>query len=206
MDNDIGLNDLAHLVAPDTPVSTVSNPEPALKDYNVVGVFHDQDDSRDAVLAMESIEIDDAALGLLTFGSIESPRGMQPQDRAIVGETLRRTAKGAAIGAVIGALLVGLGALAFSGSDAIGGAAGGAIGGALFGAFLGGLWGAFVRFGGSDAYRQSYTPDRSATTLVSLHTDSPDHAQEARRRMASINGTTPTTVRRDGRRLWAEPA
>ncbi|WP_040495049.1 hypothetical protein [Ilumatobacter nonamiensis] len=201
MENDLGLRDIARVIAPDAEIATTSNPEPVLRAYNVVGVFNEEQDSRDAVLALESIDADDAAIGLVTLGHVEHPTGIQPEDRRITGETLRRAGIGAAIGAVISALVIGLGALAFSTSTV---AIGGAIGGALFGAFIGGLWGAFVKFGGSDAYRQSFGPDDRATTLVSLHTDSRDHAQEARSLMGLIAGTTPTMVRRDEQRVWAE--
>lgn len=201
MENDVGLRDIAHVIAPDAEIASTSNPEPVLRAYNVVGIYHEEDNSRDAVLALESIDADDAAIGLVTLGHVEHPTGIQPEDRRITGETLRRAGIGAAIGAVISALVVGLGSLAFATSTV---AIGGAIGGALFGAFIGGLWGAFVKFGGSDAYRQSFGPDEHATTLVCLHTDSFDHAQEAQALLGLIADTTPTIVRRDEHRVWAE--
>lgn len=201
MENDVGLRDLAQLIAPDAPIASTSNPEPALRSYNVVALFREQDDTRDAVLALESIEADDAAIGLVTFGALDAPSGFQPEDRRITSETLSRAGKGAAIGAVISALIIGLGSLAFSTSTV---AIGGAVGGALFGAFIGGLWGAFLRFGGSDAYRQSYGPDQHARSLVALHTDSFAHAQEAQSLMGLIGGATPTVVRRDENRIWSD--
>lgn len=200
--NDIGLRDIARLVKPDTEIASASNPEPPLLAYNVVGVFSEQDDSRDAVLALESIEADDAAIGLVTFGSTDSTVGFRREDTKITGETIGRAGTGAAIGAVIAALIVGLGSLAFSTSTM---ALGGAIGGALFGAFIGGLWGAFIRFGGSDAYRQSFAGDEHATTLVALHTDDLDHAREGQRLMAMIAEVTPIMVRHDEERIWTEP-
>jgi len=201
MENDIGLRDIAHLVKPDAEIASASNPEPTLRAYNVVGVFADQDDTRDAVLALESIEADDAAIGLVTFGSMDSPSGFQPEDRKITSETLGRAGKGAAIGAVLAALIIGLGSLALSTTSV---AIGGAIGGALFGAFIGGVWGAFIRFGGSDAYRQSFTIKEHATTLVALHTDSHEHAQEAQNLLGVIAEVRPSMVRRDEDRVWTE--
>lgn len=201
MDNAIGLRDIARLVKPDAEIASASNPEPTLRAYNVVAVFADGDETRDAVLALESIEDDDAAIGLVTFGSMDSPSGFQPEDRKITGETLGRAAKGAAIGAIVAALIIGLGSLAFSTTTV---AVGGALGGAMFGAFIGGVWGAFLRFGGSDAFRQSFTIEENATTLVALHTDHPDHAREAQRLMGLIAEVTPSIVRRDDDHVWTE--
>jgi hypothetical protein len=99
--------------------------------------------------------------------------------------------KGAALGAVVGAVLVG-GVTALIDSSIWMGAA---IGGAIFGLVVGAMWGAFIRMGGSDAYRQTFVETSSPTlTIVSLHSDDRAEADEARRRLALEAETAPVVV------------
>lgn len=201
MENDVGMRDIARLIAPDAEIVAASNPEPILRSMNVVAVFESDDTSRNAVLALEGLEDDDSAIGLTALGHERRSQGVQPEDPAIAGDALRRAAKGAAIGAVISAVVIGGATALISVSGVVVGAA---LGGALFGAFVGGVWGAFIRFGGSDAYRQTFIENEHGVSLVSLHTDDVDKAQEARNRLSLESLSTPMMFRRDGDRVWAE--
>jgi len=61
--------------------------------------------------------------------------------------------------------------------------------------FVGAMWGAFIRMGGSDAYRQTFVETSSPTlTIVSLHSDDRAEADEARRRLALEAETEPVVV------------
>ncbi len=201
MQNDLGLRDIARLVAPDADIVSASDPEPMLKAINVVAIFDSQETSRNAVLGLESMENDDAAIGLVALGHEARTVGIQPEDSTITNETLGRAAKGALVGAVVAALLIGAGTALFSVNGIVIGAA---VGGALFGAFIGGVWGAFVRFGGSSAYRQSFVRNDHGVTLVSLHTDDRAEAEEAERVLGLQSASPPMVFHRDGDRLWAD--
>lgn len=201
MENDVGMRDIAHLIAPDADIVAASNPEPVLRSMNVVAVFESDDTSRNAVLALEDLEDDDSAIGLTALGHESRSQGVQPEDQSIAGDALRRAAKGAAIGAVVSAFVIGGATALISVSGVVVGAA---LGGALFGAFVGGVWGAFLRFGGSDAYRQAFVQNEHGVSLVSLHTNDATKAQEARDRLAIESISTPMMFRRDGDRVWAE--
>ena len=96
-----------------------------------------EEESRNAVLALETIESDDSALGLVDFGSDRPRQETAPTDARITAEALRPAAKGAAIGAVAAALIVGLSTMLLGAGDLADAAA---VGGALFGAFVGGTW------------------------------------------------------------------
>src|SRR5207342_3635738 len=101
--------------------------------------------------------------------------------RGPIDEMTPRMLKGAALGFFVGAVLVG-GVTALIDSEIWVGAA---IGGAIFGLVVGAIWGAFLRMGGSDAYRQTFVETTSPTlTIVSLHSDDRVEAEEARRRLA----------------------
>ncbi|WP_420452154.1 hypothetical protein [Ilumatobacter sp.] len=211
MQNDKGVRDLAKILAPDATIVSTSSPEPALKSLNVVAIFDDDEASRSAVLALEGVENDDASIGLVSLASKsagaadERPEaraaGVQPEDTDIASDTLGRTAKGGIIGAVVGAAIFALvGFLLAEGGVIIGAA----VGGALFGAFIGGVWGAFARFGGSDAYRESFARNEGGITLVSLHTDDADEARRAEELLADGSLSAPMVFRRDGDRVWSE--
>lgn len=199
MTNDKNIHDLVQMIDPEAPIISVSHPEPALRRHNVVATYATQEESRNAVLALESFEDDDAAIGLVALGHEDRPSGIQPQDSAITGSTMRRAGKGAAIGAVVTALVIGGAAVLI---DPSGIAVGAAAGGALFGAFVGGVWGAFVRFGGSDAYRQSFVENDRGVTLVSFHTGDESSARKAQD-LLSLESMSPAVhFGRDGDRVW----
>ena len=201
MGSDLGVRHLASLMAPDAQIVSASNPEPTLRRFNVVAIYDDEQASRDAVLRLEKLENDDAAVGLVALGHEARRPGVQPEDDEIAGETLGRTAKGAVAGAIVGAVVIGLAALAFAETGV---AIGAAVGGALFGAFVGGVWAAFGKFGGSDAYRQSYVKNEGGVTLVSLHTADRDEAARARDALAETSLSRPMLFHRDGDRVWSD--
>ena len=201
MGSDLGVRHLASLMAPDAQIVSASNPEPALRRYNVVAIFDDEEASRDAVLRLEKLENDDAAVGLVALGHESRRPGVQPEDTEISGDALGRARNGGLIGAAIGAVIIGLASLAFGDSGV---AIGAAAGGALFGAFIGAVWGAFVKFGGSDAYRQSYVENEGGVTLVSLHTADRDEAATARDTLAETSLSRPMLFHRDGERVWSD--
>jgi len=199
MNNDKSIRELITNIRPDAPIISVSHPEPSLQRHNVVATYRTQEASRNAILTLERFQADDAAIGLVALGHEERPSGLQPQDSTIAGSTLRRAGKGAAIGAIVTALIVGVAAVLIEpGGIAIGAAAGGA----LFGAFVGGVWGAFIRFGGSDAYRQSFVENDQGVTLVSFHTGSAEDASRARELLALEAMSPPVHFGRDGDKVW----
>ena len=180
------IQQLAHYVAPDLHVVSTSNPEPVLRRYNVVGLFDSTDDARKAVVALEGLERDDAAIGVTVLAS-EETTDVREDDHVdpegVARDVAPRVLIGAIIGAVVGAALVGVIAGLIGGFAA---AVGGVLGGAAFGAAIGAVWGAFVKMGGSDAYRQTFVaPHRRDVTLVSLHTDDIDEAAAAFGRVAA---------------------
>jgi hypothetical protein len=205
------MRDVAGIIEPAMAVVSMSQPEPALQSLNVVGVYTSENEARDAVLALESIEDDDRAVGLtvLSCDVADSEERMTHQDGRIRGadpegvtaDIFPRAIKGAIIGAVIGAAIVG-GAAALIAGWTAGLAA--AAGGVLFGGAIGAIWAAFVRMGGSDAYRQTFVePSSSELVLVSLHTANSDTAERGRELLA-VNADRPPYILRsdsDGIRL-----
>jgi hypothetical protein len=167
------MTDLVRHVEPGGRMISTSNPEPALRAYNVVARYRSADEARNAVLALESLEADDAAVGVTvvelpswTVGVDDIPDA--DRDPGPIDELTPRMLRGAAIGLVVGAVLIG-GITALIDSEIWVGAA---IGGAIFGLVVGAIWGAFLRMGGSDAYRQTFVETSSPTlTIVSLHSD-----------------------------------
>jgi len=198
MQNNIGLRDLVRTISPDMNIVAASNPEPVLRTLNVIAPFDSQDSARNAVLALESFEDDDAAIGLTALGDEERAVGMQPEDGAIADDIGPRALRGALIGAVIGAVVITGAAALIEWSSILIGVA---FGAALFGAFIGGLWGAFVRMGGSDAYRQSFIQNSNGVTLVSLHTDDRAKADTACGLLGLQSSAPPSIVIRDGESL-----
>ena len=192
---------LAHSVAPDLVIVSTSNPEPVLQRYTVVALFDATDAARKAVVALEGLERDDASIGLTVLG--DDQPGAVPDERekvdpeGVARDVMPRVVLGAIIGAVVGAVLVGLVAGLIAGASA---AVGGAIGGLLLGAPIGAVWGAFVRMGGSDAYRQTFVaPNRRDVTLVSLHTNDEDEAAAAFDRLAAAESRDVVVLDGDGR-------
>lgn len=198
MKNDIGLRDLARVLAPDADIVAASHPEPVLRNYNVIATFDTQDTARNAVLALESFEDDDAAIGLTALGHERRASGMQPEDGPIAGDIGGRTIRGAVIGAIVAVVVITGAAALIEWSPILFGVA---LGSALFGAFIGGVWGAFVRMGGSDAYRQSFIENSDGITLVSLHTNDRDKADQACGVLGLQAVEPPSIVLRDGNTL-----
>lgn len=195
------MRDVAELIEPSLKVVSISQPEPALLSLNVIGVYRAENDARNAVLALESIEADDLAVGLTVLGpESDRParddteiRGLDPE--GVTADIAPRALKGGLIGAVVGAVLVGGVAAIFAGGAA---ALGGALGGLLFGGVIGAVWGAFARMGGSDAYRQTFVePAREEVMLVSLHTADSSTAERARALLSANADRAPYLVRSD---------
>ena len=91
-------------------IVSVSQPEPVLLDRNVMAVTDDVDQAREAVLALEDLEIDDSRLGLVV---LEPPHRWGPEwkegkaDAEGATKPVTRAPMGAATGAVLGALVIG---------------------------------------------------------------------------------------------------
>ncbi len=199
-----GVVELAGLLVPEATVTETSNPAPALAQWNVAVLLDDADTARDAVLALESLDSDDAAVGFtvlsppevaaettekraaLAVGDTRWDRPAEPAlDReGVIGDIAPRSAIGALIGGVVGAIVIGVAAFAIAGTV---GAIAGAIGGLLFGAPIGAVWGGFARMGGSDAYRQTFIdPADPSTFMVSLHTADAHEADEGAKRLGLL--------------------
>jgi hypothetical protein len=195
------MRDVAGIIEPKMGVVSLSKPEPTLQSLNIVAVYRSEDDARNAVLALESIEDDDGAVGLTVLGNEPIPssrddaeiRGLDPE--GVMADIGPRTLKGAAIGAVVGAVLIGGVAALLAGGTA---ALAGALGGLLLGSAIGAVWGAFLRMGGSDAYRQTFVePAATELMLVSLHTADTVAAERGRELMAANADRPPYIVRCD---------
>ena len=190
------MTDLVRHVERGGRMISTSNPEPALRAFNVVARYGSADAARNAVLALESLDADDGAVGVTVVELPTWTVGFDElsdadRDRGPIEELTPRMLKGAAIGLVVGAVLVG-GIVALIDSSMWIGAA---VGGAIFGLVVGAMWGAFIRMGGSDAYRQTFVETSSPTvTIVSLHSDDRAKADEARRRLALEADTAPLVV------------
>ena len=132
-------------------IVSVSQPEPVLLDRNVMAVTDDVDQAREAVLALEDLEIDDSRLGLVV---LEPPHRWGPEwkegkaDPEGATKPVTRAPMGAATGAVLGALVIGVLA-AFLGNGSTGMV--GLIVGAVAGGVLGAIIAVFAGLGGSDA-------------------------------------------------------
>jgi hypothetical protein len=162
---------------------SVSNPEPHLERLNVVATTSDPEVARGAVLDLEAEEGDDARIGLVALGPpTDEPDGVDPEGvaravgpRVVVGGTI-----GAAAGAGLGAAVA-----AISGAEASV-----VVVGALAGAALltvpGAIWATFSRFGGSDAYRQTFVDENlDELNVVSLHTSDRNEAERAMARLSA---------------------
>ena len=198
---DHAMQQLAHFVAPNLAVVSTSNPEPVLLRYNVVAVFDATEAAREAVVALEGLERDDASIGVTVLGDHDPADVVSETDRVdaegVTREVMPRAVVGGIIGAIVGAVVVGVIAGIIAGGAA---AIGGAIGGALLGAPIGAVWGAFVKMGGSDAYRQTFVaPQHRDLTLVSLHTDDAAEAAAAVDRLAQMTSRDVLVLDRDGR-------
>ncbi len=202
------MTDLVQHVVPGARVISTSNPEPRLHSYNVIARYGSADESRNAVLALESMEADDAALGVTVVelpaapGDATHTHATGQRDRGPIEELTPRLLRGGAFGLVVGAVLIG-GITALIDSSLWIGAA---VGGAIFGMVIGGIWGAFLRMGGSDAYRQTFVETASPTlTIVTLHSDDRSEADEALRRLALEADIPPLLVEHSDDTLSMDP-
>ena len=190
------LTDVARSLVHDRRIASVSNPEPALRQYNLLAVSPSLETAREAVVSLEGVDDRDDAVGLVVFAEDdERPDGRVDRER-ITRALLPRILAGGLIGAVVGAIVIGGGAALL---DAGGAAIGAALGGAAMFAVFGGIWATFAKMGGSDAYRQSFVSASGAdVSIVSLHTDDPAEAATARERLRDVGEVH--VVGPDGRR------
>jgi len=200
------MRDVAELIEPSMTVVSTSNPEPTLQTLNIVAVYREENDARNAVLGLESIEVSDASVGLTVLSTDDTvPANRTPNDDAtirgldpegVTADIVPRAVKGGIIGALVGALIVGGAAGIFAGDASA--LIGGVLGGVLFGGAIGAVWGAFVRMGGSDAYRQTFVEhSKMDLMLVSLHTADRSTAERGRELLAANADREPYTVRCD---------
>ncbi len=167
-------------------IVSVSQPEPVLLDRNVMAVTDDVELAREAVLALEALEIDDSRLGLVV---LEPPHRWGPEWRegkaGAEGATkpITRAPMGAATGAILGALVVGVLAAVLGNSET---GMAGLLVGAVAGAVLGAIVAVFASMGGSDAFRETFVPPKETQVcLVSLHTNDREEASAARKRLSN---------------------
>lgn len=175
-DGTVHVAEVARRFAPHLHVVAVSQPEPVLRERNVVTMVPATEDARDSVLSLEEIETDDAAIGVVVMGSEPVPDIIGPADlEGVASSAGPRILVGGLFAAVVGAAIVGGLAAALSDGPGVIGAA--LAGAALFGPF-GVIWAVFGRLGGSDAYRQTLVEAQSAdVTVVSYHTDDDAEAE-----------------------------
>ena len=167
---------------------STSNPEPALRTYNVVARYRSADAARNAVLALESLDADDGAVGvtvveLPTSPAVEERAANTERDPGPIEELTPRMLKGGAIGLVVGAVLIGGVTAVIDSSIWIGAA----IGGAIFGLVVGAIWGAFMRMGG----QRRLSPDVRRNVVT--HPD--DRVAALRRPRRGRRGPTPAGPR-----------
>ena len=178
------LADLARSVVPDRRIASISNPEPALRRFNVLAVAPSVDAARRAVVDLEGVDDRDDAVGLVVFGDDQDGPTGQVDPEHVTGSLVPRILLGGLIGFVVGALVIGGGAALLGAGGATIGAA---LGGGGMGAIFGGIWAVFARMGGSDAYRQTFVETAgSDVSVVSLHTDDDRSLAEAQRRLGSL--------------------
>src|SRR4051794_20092907 len=104
------MTDLVRHVEPEGRMISTSNPEPTLRTYNVVGRYRSADAARNAVLALESLNDDDGAVGVTVIemsADAGSAAGEAGLEAGAIEEMTPRVLKGAAIGLVVGAVLIG---------------------------------------------------------------------------------------------------
>jgi hypothetical protein len=178
------LADLARAVVPDRRIASISNPEPALRRYNVLAVAPSVEVARRAVVDLERVDDRDDAVGLVVFGDDQQAPTGQVDPEHVTGALFPRILLGGLIGAVVGAIVIGGGAFLFG---AEGASIGAALGGAAMFAVFGAVWATFARMGGSDAYRQTFVDaGGSDVSIVSLHTDDANAVDQVRSRLRDV--------------------
>lgn len=50
MENELGMREIAHVLAPGSDIVSASSPEAVIRSINVIGVYHSEDAARHAVL------------------------------------------------------------------------------------------------------------------------------------------------------------
>lgn len=175
------LSDVARRLAPRLRIISASQPTPALRTHNVIGVADTPELGREAILALESVEqsndVGTVIMGAIEAASPNEPPGVDPE--GVTRQLAPRILIGAVLGAIVGAIVIGAGALILGarGWEIVGAAAAGAMLVSVFGI----IWVSFAGMGGSDAYRQTFVDENvDHLTLVSLHTDEPGEAAAAR--------------------------
>src|SRR5688572_28092753 len=103
---DHAMQQLAHFLAPNLAVVSTSNPEPVLLRYNVVAVFDATEAAREAVVALEGLERDDASIGVTVLGDregtdvVRATEGVDPE--GVTRDVMPRAVVGGVIGAILG--------------------------------------------------------------------------------------------------------
>lgn len=173
-DGSVHIAEVARRFAPHLHVVAIAQPEPVLRELNVVTMVPGTEDARDSVLSLEAIEADDAAIGVVVMGTepvVEDPQTVDPD--GIVASGAPRIMMGGLVAAAVGAILVGgLAAVLSDGPGVIGAVLAGA---ALFGPF-GAIWAVFGRLGDSADREALVEPQAADVTVVSYHTDDDDEA------------------------------
>lgn len=169
----IHIAEVARRFAPHLHIVSIAQPEPVLRERNVVTMVPAAEDAGDSVLSLEAMAADDAAIGVVLMGSEPADDGPSIGPEAATTTVAPRILVGGLLAAVVGALVVGAAAALLSdGPGVIGAMVGGA---ALFGPF-GATWAGFGRRGDSDGYGQPFVePHPADLAVVSYHTD--DEAQ-----------------------------
>ncbi len=195
---------------PNLTVSSKSQPEPVLMEYNLVAVLDDPGDSREVLRKWERIQSAAAGVGFVAMSGSRAVGGpdayrVSTNQRPVAttdaqrvsGHAGRKSFRGVLIGLVLGAVVLGLLALLLDAG--VGGAIGAALGGAALGAVAGGVGSFVAGTGWSEAYKESFV-DPAATDVVfaSIHSDDADSISEAVR-AADLPSGRLLSIDRDGR-------
>lgn len=191
-------------LAPHLEVVSVSQPEARLAHSNVVGLCPDVETAREAVLSLESIEDDDARLGLVVMAPPDDglDRGRRTDPERVAGTVFKRVVLGGLAGAAVGAIVFGVVGYLVGGWSA---ALGAALGGVVLVGPIGAIWTTFAGFGGSDAYRQTYVdPEIDSLGVVLLPITGPRTHDDALQQLSAIEGVTVLDVDQHGT-ITSEP-
>jgi hypothetical protein len=186
-------------------------PEPrqvAFARHNVVAVFADMEQGRDAVDALGGAGIDGSEISVLGRPIEEAAGRTDTRDRdaAVAREVASKTAAGAAAGTAVGGVagfLAGLVAFAIPGIGPVLGAgvwaataAGGVAGGAL-----GGVLGGVSATDMTDAWELTFDSVREGRVLVGVHSDSESDVARGEETLAKHNPLRLERFDANGRRL-----
>jgi hypothetical protein len=188
------IEQLAHRIVPGALIGDRAAADRALRRHNVVGVFRDVSDARDAIARVEDVAGDGSHVQFVSFdvstrddrrpdaGGVAGEPGGQGGAGAIdpegvVGVAGRRIAIGGVIGGVVGGLAVAAIVLAVTQDAGVALAAG--VGAAMILGVIGALIAGFAKFGAGDAWRQTFQPGEPPVSLVAVLTDDRDVVQPA---------------------------